>query len=104
MSYLSPIELIMGQMNMSLEGTICQAVQKVGVNVDKDELVKSLQYDRNQYQKGYDDRDAEIVRCRNCKYGVGVFDSIVCKRHQPKYRTKFGHGPDWFCADGERME
>ena len=104
MSYLSPIELVMGQMNTSLEGAICTAIQNVGVIVDRDELVKALRYDRNQYQKGYKDRDVEIVRCRDCKHGVSVFDSIVCKRHQPKYRTQFGHDPDWFCADGERME
>ena len=41
-----------------------------------------------------------LVRCKDCKYGSEVFDSIVCRRHQPKYRTKFGHGQDWFCADG----
>ena len=32
-----------------------QAIQKVGIKVDKDELVKALAYDRGQYEKGYAD-------------------------------------------------
>ena len=66
MSYQSPIDLVMGQMNLALEGQICKAVQNVGVNVNKEELLKALQYDRGQYQKGYRDRDAEIIRCKDC--------------------------------------
>ncbi len=68
MSYKSPIELIMSDMQVKMECEILKAVQNVGVNVDKDELLKALQYDRNQYQKGYDDRDSEIVRCKDCEY------------------------------------
>lgn len=94
MSYQSPIELIMGQMNLALEGQICKAVQNVGVSVDKEELLKALQYDRDQYQKGYADRDAEIVRCKDCK-------------HHGKDTCSAGAGiafpppDDWFCADGD---
>ena len=38
-----------------------KAVRKVGVNVDKYELIKALQYDRNQYTKGYEDGKNEIL-------------------------------------------
>ena len=38
---------------MKLEDSVCEAVQSVGVNVDKDELIKALQYDRDQYNKGF---------------------------------------------------
>lgn len=51
MSYQSPIEVIQTQMRNQIEGEIYKAVMKVGVNVDKDELVKALQYDRGQYNK-----------------------------------------------------
>ena len=68
MSYQSPIEVIQSQMRSQIEGEIYRAVMNVGVNVDKDELLKALQYDRDQYQKGYEDRDSEIVRCENCKW------------------------------------
>ena len=34
------------------EGVILEAVQKIGVDVDKEELLKALTYDREQYEKG----------------------------------------------------
>lgn len=94
MSYQSPIDIIMGQMNMSYENGICKAVQNVGVNVDKNELLKALQYDREQYQKGYEDRDSEIIRCKDCKH----YMTIHC--------TCDGCciSGDWFCADGKRKK
>ncbi len=53
LGYESPITVIMGQMRMEQENNIYKAVQEYGVNVDKDELIKALQYDRDQYEKGY---------------------------------------------------
>lgn len=105
MSYQSPIELVMGQMNIVLEGQICKAVQNAGVNVDKEELLKALQYDRGQYQKGYRDRDAEIVRCKDCKWRGNEKKCIVAfvadKQDFP-YFFYDNHG-EWFCADGEHI-
>lgn len=49
--YNSPIELFHGDMNVELEGTILKAVANVGVNVNKEELLKALNYDRKQYKK-----------------------------------------------------
>ena len=101
MSYQSPIDLVMGQMNLALEGQICKAVQNVGVNVNKEELLKALQYDRGQYQKGYNDRDAEVVRCKDCKY----VEVDMCCSHPSEWNnseTRNHSNPDWFCADGER--
>lgn len=56
---------------------IMEEVRKIGIVVDKDELIKALQYDRQQYEKGYFDgkREKESVwyfdednkiRCFNC--------------------------------------
>lgn len=57
--YVSPINMIIDDFQTEVvkegENYICRAVQKVGVDVDKDELVKALMYDRNQYEKGYED-------------------------------------------------
>ena len=57
--YESPIELIQKQMQLDLESKIMSAVQEVGISVDKDELVRALKYDRDQYEKGYADAKAE---------------------------------------------
>lgn len=53
LGYESPINVVMGQMRMEQENNIYKAIQEYGVNVDKEELVKALQYDRGQYDKGY---------------------------------------------------
>lgn len=43
------------------EKMVMKAIRKVGVNVDKGELIKALQYDRNQYEKGYEDGKNEVL-------------------------------------------
>ena len=103
MSYQSPVDLILSEMNLRMEGEIFKAVQNVGVNVDRDELLKALRYDRDQYQKGYADRDAEIVRCEDCEYSYTegfVHPHLICEKH-PEFEEV---ADDWFCADGKRKE
>ena len=53
--YCSPIEIIMTDLQTKMESDCLQAVQRYGFNVDKEELIKALNYDRNQYHKGYSD-------------------------------------------------
>lgn len=57
--YKSPIEIFVSDMETEIaneqEKEIFKAIQRIGVNVDKDELVKALQYDRTQYEVGYED-------------------------------------------------
>lgn len=57
--YKSPIEIFQKEIEMQMEGEILKAVQRVGVNVDKEELLKALKYDRAQYSKGYEDAKRE---------------------------------------------
>lgn len=55
LSYESPIKIIHQGFETKLEGEVFKAILKYGVSVDKDELIKALQYDRNQYEKGFID-------------------------------------------------
>lgn len=64
--YNSPITMFVDQMRVQQEGEVFKAVQHVGVTVDKDELLKALAYDREQYEKGY--RDAQSKLKPMCKY------------------------------------
>ncbi len=62
--YKSPIELdfseqISNALQSELEAAVVRGCVEVGVNVDKDELLKALAYDRKQYEKGYADGMAE---------------------------------------------
>lgn len=53
--YESPVNVIYGEMQTQIEGDIFKAIQNVGVDVNKEELIKALMYDREQYSKGYSD-------------------------------------------------
>ena len=71
MSYESPItaiyEQISNQINQDFEDRIMAEVKmKVDVNVDKEELIKALNYDRGQYEKGME--DAKRVLKPMCRY------------------------------------
>ena len=51
MEYEDPVYAV----QMELESNVLLAVQKVHISVDRDELIRALQYDRQQYDKGYAD-------------------------------------------------
>lgn len=53
--YMSPITIMQGEMKMQLEGETMKAVAGYEIDIDKDELIKALNYDRQQYEKGYKD-------------------------------------------------
>lgn len=68
--YESPIEIIKGAFTTECENGVMTAVQKYGVNVDKEELIKALNYDREQYRKGFEDgvqsRSMETTTWESC--------------------------------------
>ena len=99
MNYQSPVDFIISEMNMRMDGEIFKAVQNVGVNVDRDELLKALQYDRGQYQKGYKDRDSEIIRCKDCKHLSSPANGVPFCKHIKNFVNA-----DWFYADGKRKD
>ncbi|MBO5921935.1 MAG: hypothetical protein J6Q48_06060 [Bacteroidaceae bacterium] len=82
--YKSPIEVIYGEMQMKVENDIYKAVQNVGVNVDKEELLKALEHDRGQYDKGYADAVTEILGViREVYHNFSGYDL--------EYMTKYGN-------------
>jgi len=64
--YESPIRLLVQELETSIreqhDKQIFEAIQKLGVDVDRDELIKALAYDRDQYDKGYADGRADAQR------------------------------------------
>ena len=109
--YKSPIDIIVSDMYKRFteqqNGMICDAVAKAKVVVDKDELIKALKYDRDQYDKGFKDAVDSIVHCRDCKHNVANwqhdeldetdYTDIVCD-----YFMTDGMRPNDFCSCGER--
>lgn len=60
--YKSPIEIIIGQIKTNYENEIYRAVQNVGINIDKGELLKALEYDRGQYEEGFREGEKHTLR------------------------------------------
>ena len=103
--YESPIKVIQGELETQLEGEILKAVHRVGVTVDRDELIRALRYDREQYQKGFDDarEDAVVVtQCKDCEHLVNATVNgngfLICDI------SDMETAPDDFCSYGERRD
>lgn len=109
--YKSPIDVMIAdiqhQIAQQQDEEIYKAVLSIGINVDKDELIRALQYDRDQYNKGYAagkrDAIADLVRCKDCRHlvlteeGEHNPDDCVCD-----YWMADGLTDDDFCSYGER--
>ena len=54
-NYNDIIKVIQTDLETKMENEIVTAVQKCGIYVDKEELIKALNYDRKSYEKGYSD-------------------------------------------------
>jgi len=61
----------MGNMRTRLDNDCLKAVQEYGITVDKEELIKALQYDRGQYEKGYADGKRDAVEHSRWKHVKG---------------------------------
>ena len=113
MSYTSPIEMYYKQIEMKvqagIEDAVYNAVQRVGINVDRNELIRALAYDRGQYEKGMLDArlPAQWLRkpdggymCSRC--GVdALFDNTTCmvlSKHCPECGARMkikAETPEW---------
>ena len=62
--YECPVKFNFGDIQMQIvkqqENEVYMAIQKCGVDVDKEELKKALKYDREQYEKGYEDAVRQV--------------------------------------------
>lgn len=104
----SPIQLItddiIKDITQKQDELLMESVRRVGLNIDKDELVKALNYDRDQYEKGYADgrraRDSEIVRCKDCKHLSE--DRIAPEWHRICRKYGVEKPDDGFCDEVER--
>lgn len=53
--YKPVVEIISDGFRSQIEGDVFRIIHSYGINVDKGELIKALQYDRQQYEKGFID-------------------------------------------------
>lgn len=109
MSYRSPVEVAITQLRMEqekkVEEFIFSAIQELEITINKEQLIKALRYDREQYKQGYEDGyedgyDADkwisadgISRPDECGfYLVCAKDEIGYSHIRTAYYTTFGWG------------
>ena len=120
--YESPIKIIESMTDLIYKDIVkkkddaifAEIQSSFGVELDRGELIRALQYDRDQYNKGYADgkRDAmaELVRCKDCKHfdklfkGVGVINKIGTCYLRKTEGIETAQSCDDFCSYGERRE
>ncbi len=64
--YESPIRILYSDLakriSVTLTDNVVKAVQSYNIHVDADELLRALNYDRMQYEKGYADAKEEFEK------------------------------------------
>ena len=78
------INIAMGELTTAIDNEVMKAVQKVGIDVDKEELLKALELHRS------------LVRCGECKYSDGK--PIADGRYWRDVHGSFMR----YCSEGER--
>ena len=108
--YESPIKVFQGNLEMQFEGEILKAVQRADITVDRDELIRALRYDREQYQKGFDDARkgaVPVVMCEDFKH-LCVWNRKYIYAFCPKTNIVFlpfdKDTRTFFCSLGERKD
>lgn len=81
--YESPIKLNIGDVHKEIvkqqDKDLYRFIQKMSVDIDKDELIKALKFDREQYEKGYKDGVIEFVgylKKHPCNYDLDNYHSF----------------------------
>lgn len=90
------ISIAMGELKVAFDNEVMKAVRNVGVDVDKEELLKALELYHN------------LVHCRECKKAHLTADG-TCK-YCEEWKDDDGnyievyHDGDHFCSYGERQD
>lgn len=113
--YTPPASLNLSDFQDAIGDAVVQAIIKIGIRVNREELLKALKYDRGQYKAGYDAGFADgfietlhTVRCRDCIHRQGD-EKPMCMLHTEPYPNARGYkgeavcvGMTDFCSYGER--
>ena len=95
--YNCPIKMLVEDMTSEFcksieDAMFCEIKQTIGFDIDKDELIKALNYDRHQFEKGYEAGKREAMKvaswepvgfemyfkCSNCRYTTEWQTSRYC--------------------------
>ena len=102
--YQNPINLeinhivddIAKKVNDNTENYVMNYIQQIGIDVNKDELIRALQYDRDQYNKGF--ADAMEMVSFICQWLANNFDAPCEYSADGKDISEF-MGEDGYCEN-----
>lgn len=106
MAYESPIHVYTTEISQKIgeecDRIVFEEIKKVGVYVEKNELIKALEYDRDQYQKGFRDGRLSVERKTGMWIGEGdgyadgnmVYDMWSCGCCGTRF-DEWKEEPDW---------
>lgn len=87
--YESPIDIAIGKITTELKQAehdyIVRSVRDVGINVDEAELIKALEYDRKQYEKGYADAMKEYENCISFNDLKDIIMNTECQHPESEF-------------------
>ena len=61
-NYESPIKMWTTEVELRYEKEVLNAISHLNVEVNREELIRALNYDRNQYEKGYRDGLLSVLK------------------------------------------
>nr|DAG52064.1 MAG TPA: hypothetical protein [Caudoviricetes sp.] len=83
--YAPPVSLNLNDFQYDIGDAVVRVIAKMGIRVNREELLKALKYDRGQYKAGYDAGFADglvetlhTVRCWQCNFYDPAKCSIRC--------------------------
>ena len=95
--WLRTMDSIIEQTKKRFENEISNHITlQTGIKINRDELIKALEYDRNQYEKGYADGQKDAVRHGHCidktiQIGIPKYHYIYCSECESGYNIACVH-------------
>lgn len=70
--YTPPASLNLSDFQDAIGDAVVQAIIKIGIRVNREELLKALKYDRGQYKAGYEQASQTGSLKRSMSFAVGT--------------------------------
>lgn len=101
-NYKSPIIRIQNQLLSEMVKKeeyqlMCEVRRTIGYNIDKSELIKALNYDRGQYDKGYQDGKSCVMKRKEGQWLInsgGYYPYCSVCYNEPKNREMSNYCPE----------
>ena len=101
-TYESPITRIENQLLSEMRKNeedqfMCEVRQTIGYNIDKAELIKALNYDRDQYEKGYQDGKSCAMKRKTGQWLInsdGYYPYCSICKNEPQGRIMTDYCPN----------